>query len=93
MGNTIFNLVSDQRLITADELKPYTTSFLLKLKKLYSSYYRYEDRYCNSTHHSLQIRIANWETLKSVLDTRPHVPNKLESKAARILRKKQGKGR
>ena len=92
MGNNArYNLVTAHRLITVDELKPYSTAFLLMLKiDYYRLHYLYRYRYEDNPE---DIAIQNVQTLKSVLDTRPHVPNKLESKAARILRKKQGKGR
>ena len=60
----------------------------------------YHDWYCNGDDEDLSNKwttcpvllkyIENEKLIKSILATRPHIPNKKESKALRIAKKKRG---
>ena len=85
--------MSKPNLITEDEVKTIPTKALLDIYHkwaYHTSISDYCDYDCMLHQRCVNVIRKNAEILKAELDTREHVPNKLESKAIRKLNKKRG---
>lgn len=85
---------SSPQLITTEEVKSMHTKVLLDQYRGVSNHSIISDycdyRECIFYRRCANISNKNKDILKAELDTREHIPNKLESKAIRKLNKKRG---